>query len=95
MNICIESDNISKGDFITIGSKQVLDPKLHTKGTECLQANHCALLLLRAQGARSSSFSVDSEEHEAMPVEVKRLPRKLQFFCDPRKREQLLPRSAR
>lgn len=25
-----------------------------------------------------------------MPVEVKLLPRKLQFFCDPRKREQLL-----
>lgn len=40
------------------------------------------------------SFSIDSEEYEAMPVEVKLLPRKLQFFCDPRKREQLLPRSA-
>lgn len=36
------------------------------------------------------AFSIDSEEYEAMPVEVKLLPRKLQFFCDPRKREQLL-----
>ncbi|GAB5568845.1 acylglycerol kinase [Prionailurus iriomotensis] len=65
MNICIEPDTVSKGDFITIGKK----------GT-------------------GGSFSIDSEEYEAMPVEVKLLPRKLQFFCDPRKREQLLPRSA-
>lgn len=36
------------------------------------------------------SFSIDSEEYEAMPVEVKLLPRKLQFFCDPRKRQQVL-----
>lgn len=40
------------------------------------------------------SFSIDSEEYEAMPVQVKLLPRKLRFFCDPRKREQLMPRSA-
>lgn len=40
------------------------------------------------------SFSIDSEEYEAMAVQVKLLPRKLQFFCDPRKRAQLLSRSA-
>jgi acylglycerol kinase len=40
------------------------------------------------------SFSIDSEEYEAMPVEVKLLPRKLQFFCDPRKREEMLQSTA-
>ncbi|KAF6085306.1 acylglycerol kinase [Phyllostomus discolor] len=91
MNICIEPDNVSKGDFISIGSKKVRDPKLRAKGTECLQASQCALLLPEGTGG---SFSIDSEEYEAMPVEVKLLPRKLQFFCDPRKREQLSPSSA-
>ncbi|XP_023568524.1 acylglycerol kinase, mitochondrial [Octodon degus] len=87
MNICIEPDTVSKGDFIIIGSRKVRDPQLRTEGTECLQASRCSLLLPEgSQGA----FSIDSEEYEAMPVEVKLLPRKLQFFCDPRKREQLL-----
>ncbi|XP_073755402.1 acylglycerol kinase, mitochondrial isoform X2 [Callorhinus ursinus] len=86
MNICIEPDTVSKGDFITIGSKKVRDPELRVAGTECLQASQCTLLLPEGTGG---SFSIDSEEYEAMPVEVKLLPRKLQFFCDPRKRGQL------
>lgn len=53
----------------------------------------CCWTLSSSQGT-GGSFSIDSEEYEAMPVEVKLLPRKLQFFCDPRKREQLLPSSA-
>ncbi|XP_034508314.1 acylglycerol kinase, mitochondrial-like, partial [Ailuropoda melanoleuca] len=91
MNICIEPDTVSKGDFITIGSKKVTDPELRAAGTECLQASRCTLLLPDGTGG---SFSIDSEEYEAMPVEVKLLPRKLQFFCDPRKREQMLPSAA-
>lgn len=91
MNICIEPDNVSKGDFITIGSKKVRDPKLCADGTECLQASRCTLLLPEGTGG---SFSIDSEEYEAMPVEVKLLPRKLQFFCDPRKREEMLQSTA-
>lgn len=88
MNICIEPDTVSKGDFIIIGSKKVRDPGLRAAGTECLQASHCTLVL--PEGTEGS-FSIDSEEYEAMPVEVKLLPRKLRFFCDPRKREQMLP----
>ncbi|XP_033719257.1 acylglycerol kinase, mitochondrial isoform X3 [Tursiops truncatus] len=87
MNICMEPNTVSKGDFITIGSKKVRDPKVRADGTECLQASRCTLLLPEGTGG---SFSIDSEEYEAMPVQVKLLPRKLQFFCDPRKREQLL-----
>ncbi|XP_036904951.1 acylglycerol kinase, mitochondrial isoform X2 [Sturnira hondurensis] len=91
MNICIEPDNVSKGDFISIGSKKVRDPKLRAEGTECFQASQCALLLPEGTGG---SFGIDSEEYEAVPVEVKLLPRKLQFFWDPRRREQLTPHSA-
>ncbi|KAF6275788.1 acylglycerol kinase [Rhinolophus ferrumequinum] len=91
MNICIEPDTVSKGDFVIIGSKKVRDPTLHAAGTECLQASQCTLLLPEGTGG---SFSIDSEEYEAMPVEVKLLPRKLQFFCDPRKREQMLQSTA-
>ncbi|KAM5190702.1 acylglycerol kinase, mitochondrial [Callospermophilus lateralis] len=91
MNICIEPDTVSKGDFITIGSKKVRDPKLRADGTECLQASRCTLLL--PEGTEGS-FSIDSEEYEAMPVEVKLLPRKLQFFCDPKKKEQMLQSTA-
>ncbi|OWK06415.1 AGK [Cervus elaphus hippelaphus] len=109
MNICMEPNTVSKGDFITLGrvqlpalvskvafsctnrSKKVSDPKLHVEGTECLQASRCTLLLPEGTGG---AFSIDSEEYEAMPVEVKLLPRKLQFFCDPRRREQLLQRPA-
>nr|XP_025147459.1 acylglycerol kinase, mitochondrial isoform X3 [Bubalus bubalis] len=45
MNICMEPNTVSKGDFISIGSKKVRDPKLHVEGTECLQASRCTLLL--------------------------------------------------
>uniref|UniRef100_A0A4W2HCD1 Acylglycerol kinase, mitochondrial n=1 Tax=Bos indicus x Bos taurus TaxID=30522 RepID=A0A4W2HCD1_BOBOX len=66
MNICMEPNTVSKGDFITIGSKKVRDPKLHVEGTECLQASRCTLLLPEGTGG---AFSIDSEEYEAMPVE--------------------------
>jgi len=83
---------VSKRAFsYTDRSRKVRDPKLRVAGTECLQASQCTLLLPEGTGG---SFSIDSEEYEAMPVEVKLLPRKLQFFCDPRKRGQLLPSAA-
>uniref|UniRef100_A0A2I3FUU3 Acylglycerol kinase C-terminal domain-containing protein n=1 Tax=Nomascus leucogenys TaxID=61853 RepID=A0A2I3FUU3_NOMLE len=87
MNICIEANTVSKGDFVTIRSRKVRKAKLDTEGMECLQASQYTSLVPKEAG---SSFSIDSEEYEVMPVEVKLLPRKLQFFCDPRKREQML-----
>uniref|UniRef100_A0A2K6D5F8 Acylglycerol kinase, mitochondrial n=1 Tax=Macaca nemestrina TaxID=9545 RepID=A0A2K6D5F8_MACNE len=87
MNICIEADTISKGNFITIGSRKVRNAKLDAEGMKCLQASQCTLLVPEGAG---STFSIDSEEYEVMPVEVKLLPRNLPFFCDPRKREQML-----
>ncbi|KAL4684993.1 hypothetical protein H8957_017453, partial [Semnopithecus entellus] len=90
MNICIEADTISEGNFITIGSRKVRNAKLDAEGMECLQASQCTLLVPEGAG---STFSIDSEEYEVMPVEVKLLPRNLPFFCDPRKREQMLASS--
>lgn len=72
-------------------SKRVRNPRLHVDSAECLQASLCALRLPEGTGG---SFSIDSEEYEAMPVEVKLLPRKLHFFCDPRKRAQMLQSAA-
>uniref|UniRef100_A0A803VLK5 Acylglycerol kinase, mitochondrial n=1 Tax=Ficedula albicollis TaxID=59894 RepID=A0A803VLK5_FICAL len=72
MDICIETDNLSKQQFVQRGLAELMfDVELCTQGTE-------------------GSFGIDNEEYEAMPVEVKLLPRKLKFFCDPRVREQML-----
>ncbi|XP_037734894.1 acylglycerol kinase, mitochondrial isoform X1 [Chelonia mydas] len=87
MNICIEPDTVSKGDFINRGSQKMCDPQLCPEGSQCVQASRCILQLTEGT---EGSFGIDSEEYEAMPVEVKLLPRKLQFFCDPRRREQML-----
>ncbi|XP_001375553.1 acylglycerol kinase, mitochondrial isoform X1 [Monodelphis domestica] len=87
MNICIEPDAVSKSDFISIGSQKMRDPLLHPEGSEYLQASQCTLVLPEETGG---SFSIDSEEYEAMRVEVTLLPKKLQFFCDPRRKEQML-----
>uniref|UniRef100_A0A4X2LAZ4 Acylglycerol kinase, mitochondrial n=2 Tax=Vombatus ursinus TaxID=29139 RepID=A0A4X2LAZ4_VOMUR len=87
MNICIEPDTVSKSDFISIGSQKMRDPHMCPEGSEYLQASRCTLLLPERTGG---SFSIDSEEYEAMGVEVTLLPKKLQFFCDPRQREKML-----
>ncbi|XP_025045584.2 acylglycerol kinase, mitochondrial isoform X3 [Pelodiscus sinensis] len=86
MNICIEPDTVGKGDFIDRGSQKMCDPQLCLEGSQCVQASRC---ILQLPEGTEGSFGIDSEEYEAMPVEVKLLPRKLQFFCDPRRREQM------
>ncbi|XP_017595463.1 PREDICTED: acylglycerol kinase, mitochondrial isoform X4 [Corvus brachyrhynchos] len=87
MDICIEAESISKGEFVHRGSQKMRDPHMCPEGSQCIQASRCILQL--PEGAEGS-FGIDNEEYEAMPVEVKLLPRKLRFFCDPRMREQML-----
>ncbi|KAM9204090.1 acylglycerol kinase, mitochondrial [Mergus octosetaceus] len=87
MDICIEADTVSKGQFVNRGSQKMRDPHTCPEGSQCIQASRCILQL--PEGAEGS-FGIDNEEYEAMPVEVKLLPRKLRFFCDPRMREQML-----
>ncbi|OXB72858.1 UNVERIFIED_CONTAM: hypothetical protein H355_003296 [Colinus virginianus] len=103
MNICIEADTVSKGQFVNRGSsltivdqkilltrvqsQKMRDPHMCPEGSQCIQASRC---ILQLPEGTEGSFGIDNEEYEAMPVEVKLLPRKLRFFCDPRMREQML-----
>ncbi|XP_053574972.1 LOW QUALITY PROTEIN: acylglycerol kinase, mitochondrial [Bombina bombina] len=86
MSICIEPDTIGKGDFIRLGTQKINDPLLCPKDSQVIQASHCSLQL--PEGTEGH-FSIDSEEYEAMSVEVTLLPRKLQFLCHPTRKQQL------
>ncbi|NXN81842.1 AGK protein, partial [Bombycilla garrulus] len=87
MDICIGAENISKGQFVHTGSQKMDDPLMCPEGSQCIQASRC---ILQLPEGTEGSFGIDNEEYEAMPVEVKLLPRKLRFFCDPKMREQML-----
>ncbi|OWK59607.1 Acylglycerol kinase, mitochondrial [Lonchura striata] len=87
MDICIEAESVSKGEFVHRGSQKMRDPLMCPEGSQRIQASRC---ILQLPEGTEGSFGIDNEEYEAMPVEVKLLPRKLRFFCDPRMREQLL-----
>ncbi|XP_032913625.1 acylglycerol kinase, mitochondrial isoform X2 [Catharus ustulatus] len=91
MDICIEAESISKGQFVQRGSQKMRDPHMCPEGSQHIQASRCILHL--PEGTQGS-FGIDNEEYEAMPVEVKLLPRKLRFFCDPSVREQMLQAAA-
>ncbi|KAJ7402961.1 Acylglycerol kinase, mitochondrial [Pitangus sulphuratus] len=91
MDICIEAETVSKGEFVHRGSQKMRDPHTCPEGSQCIQASRC---ILQLPEGTEGSFGIDNEEYEAMPVEVKLLPRKLRFFCDPRMREQLLRAAA-
>uniref|UniRef100_A0A8C3RYA2 Acylglycerol kinase, mitochondrial n=1 Tax=Chelydra serpentina TaxID=8475 RepID=A0A8C3RYA2_CHESE len=79
--------NTSFSSFDLNRSQKMCDPQLCPEGSQCVYASRC---ILQLPEGTEGSFGIDSEEYEAMPVEVKLLPRKLQFFCDPRRREQML-----
>ncbi|NXC54334.1 AGK protein, partial [Aleadryas rufinucha] len=87
MDICIEAESVSIGEFVHRGSQKMHDPHVCPEGSQCIQASRC---ILQLPESTEGSFGIDNEEYEAMPVEVKLLPRKLRFFCDPRMREQML-----
>uniref|UniRef100_A0A665UIJ6 Acylglycerol kinase, mitochondrial n=1 Tax=Echeneis naucrates TaxID=173247 RepID=A0A665UIJ6_ECHNA len=72
--ICAESSKMTVGEFITVGSVLAVFWKKETSETI---------------GA-SGFFNIDNEEYEAMPVEVRLLPRKLRFFMSVERKEQLL-----
>ncbi|XP_072241509.1 acylglycerol kinase, mitochondrial [Leuresthes tenuis] len=85
--ICAEPDDFTVSEFITVGSKKEEDPTLFTKNSTKLEASACQLKL--PEGA-SGFYNIDNEEFEAMPVEIRLLPRKLRFFISAERREQLL-----
>ncbi|XP_071371581.1 acylglycerol kinase, mitochondrial [Centroberyx affinis] len=87
LTICAEPDNLTVGEFITVGNKKEEDPTLFTKTSTKLEAGACRLQLPEGGGG---FYNIDNEEYEAMPVEVRLLPRKLRFFISTERREQLL-----
>uniref|UniRef100_A0A7N6ATN0 Acylglycerol kinase, mitochondrial n=1 Tax=Anabas testudineus TaxID=64144 RepID=A0A7N6ATN0_ANATE len=68
-------------------NKKQEDPTVFTKDSTTLEASACQLELPEASG---TFYNIDNEEYEAMPVEVRLLPRKLRFFISAERREQLL-----
>ncbi|XP_031141256.1 acylglycerol kinase, mitochondrial [Sander lucioperca] len=85
--ICAEPDNLTVGEYITVGNKKEEDPTVFTKDSTKLEASACRLQL--PEGT-AGFYNIDNEEYEAMPVEIRLLPRKLRFFISAERREQLL-----
>ncbi|KAM7414163.1 hypothetical protein PAMA_019130 [Pampus argenteus] len=85
--ICAEPEDFTVGEFITVGKKKEEDPTVFTKNSTILEASACWLQLPEGAGG---FYNIDNEEYEAMPVEVRLLPRKLRFFISAERREQLL-----
>lgn len=85
--ICAEPDDFTVGEFITVGNKKEEDPTVFTKSATKVEASACQLQLPEGAGG---FYNIDNEEYEAMPVEVRLLPRKLRFFISAERREQLL-----
>uniref|UniRef100_A0A667ZJ63 Acylglycerol kinase, mitochondrial n=1 Tax=Myripristis murdjan TaxID=586833 RepID=A0A667ZJ63_9TELE len=85
--ICAEPDDLTVGEFITVGDKKEEDPTLFTKKSTQLEVGACRLQLPEDT---SGFYNIDNEEYEAMPVEVRLLPRKLRFFISAERRDQLL-----
>ncbi|XP_076588796.1 acylglycerol kinase, mitochondrial [Chaetodon auriga] len=85
--ICAEADDFTMGEFITVGNKKEEDPTVFTRNSTKLEASACRLQLPEGAGG---FFNIDNEEYDALPVEVRLLPRKLRFFISAERREQLL-----
>ncbi|XP_037624531.1 acylglycerol kinase, mitochondrial [Sebastes umbrosus] len=85
--ICAEPDNFTVGEYITVGKKKEEDPTVFTKDSTKLEASAC---LLQLPEGTAGFYNIDNEEYEAMPVEVRLLPRKLRFYISAERREQLL-----
>lgn len=86
MVITLDSDSLTVGQFITEGTKKVLNTMESIEDALQIEAS-AASLNLPEEGARF--YDIDNEEYEAMSVEVRLLPRKLRFFCSAVRREQL------
>ncbi|XP_060932441.1 acylglycerol kinase, mitochondrial [Limanda limanda] len=85
--ICAEPDDFTVGEFITVGKKKDEDSTVFTKNATKLEVS--ALQLQLPEGT-TGFYNIDNEEYEAMPVEIRLLPRRLRFFISAERREQLM-----
>ncbi|XP_047678025.1 acylglycerol kinase, mitochondrial isoform X2 [Tachysurus fulvidraco] len=83
--LSVEPDTLTVGQFITEGTKKAENPLEYTEKALQIEASVCRLTVPQDAGF----FDIDNEAFEAMPVEVKLLPRKLRFFCSSERRDQL------
>ncbi|XP_075711727.1 acylglycerol kinase, mitochondrial [Rhinoderma darwinii] len=90
MSVCIEPDAIRKSEFISLGVEKIEDPKLCHKDAQILHVSRCNIQL--PEGTEGH-FSIDSEEYDAMSVEVTLLPRKLRLLCHPSQKEKFTQHS--
>ncbi|XP_015463018.2 acylglycerol kinase, mitochondrial isoform X2 [Astyanax mexicanus] len=86
MVLSVEPDTLTVGQFITEGIKKAENPLESTEHTLQMEASACRVNLPE-EGA--GFYNIDNEAFEAMPVEVRLLPRKLRFFCSAERREEL------
>uniref|UniRef100_A0A4W4HA26 Acylglycerol kinase, mitochondrial n=1 Tax=Electrophorus electricus TaxID=8005 RepID=A0A4W4HA26_ELEEL len=84
--LSVEPDTVGIGQFIRDGTKKAEEPLVCTDNAVQTEASVCHLNLPR-EGA--GFYDIDNEEFEAMPVEVRLLPRKLRFFCSKERKEEL------
>uniref|UniRef100_A0A8C4AI56 Acylglycerol kinase, mitochondrial n=1 Tax=Denticeps clupeoides TaxID=299321 RepID=A0A8C4AI56_9TELE len=89
--VCIEPENFTMGQFITVGTQKAEDPSVRSPSSEQLEAGACRLHLPQ-EGA--GFYNIDNEEYEATSAEVRLLPRKLRFFCSAERRAELLAQAA-
>ncbi|KAM3926613.1 acylglycerol kinase, mitochondrial [Leptodactylus fuscus] len=85
MSICVEPDTISKSEFISLGVEKSHNAQLCPKDAQILHVSRCSIQI--PEGTEGH-FSIDSEEYDAMSVEVTLLPRKLRFLCHPSQKEK-------
>ncbi|CAN2387235.1 Acylglycerol kinase [Pristimantis euphronides] len=85
MSVCIEPDTVGKFKFISLGVEKTGDPRLCPEDAQILHVSRCHV---RLPEGTEGHFSIDSEEYDAMSVEVMLLSRKLRFFCHPSQKEK-------
>uniref|UniRef100_A0A3B4T3E0 Acylglycerol kinase, mitochondrial n=1 Tax=Seriola dumerili TaxID=41447 RepID=A0A3B4T3E0_SERDU len=81
------SQKIINVNLVHSRNKKEEDSTVFTKNSTKLEASACQLQLPEGAGG---FFNIDNEEYDAMPVEVRLLPRKLRFFISTERKEQLL-----
>ncbi|XP_036441134.1 acylglycerol kinase, mitochondrial [Colossoma macropomum] len=86
MVLSVEPDTLTVGQFITEGTKKAEKPLECTENALQLEASACRVTLPQ-EGA--GFYDIDNEAFEAIPVEVRLLPRKLRFFCSAERQEEL------
>uniref|UniRef100_A0A8C5BJB5 Acylglycerol kinase, mitochondrial n=1 Tax=Gadus morhua TaxID=8049 RepID=A0A8C5BJB5_GADMO len=86
--VCCDHAPAASSPSITESSNEKeTDPTIFTEKSTTLEASVCQLKLPEDVGG---FYNIDNEEYDAMPVEVRLLPRKLRFFINAERREQLL-----